>query len=344
MTRLEWTGSSWAPVIGPVEPGPRPRWSVMIPAYNSVSLLARTLESVLVQDPGPEQMQIEVVDDGSTDDPAELVARLAGTRVTVFRQDVNVGASANFTTCVRRSRGEWVHILHSDDMVLPGFYARYEDAAMACPDAVMVAAQTITVDVAERYLGITPPLATVGGRVVDAALTIATEHPLAAASVVIARAAYEAAGGFHPDLAHTNDWEMWTRIASLGPVAWVSEPMALYRGHEASDSNRVHHDTRYLDECLEAAAVFAGYFPAGRRDAVRRGAARSIARYANSVGYELVGRGYRKLAIENAWQAVRIDRHVQTITRAAEVAALAVGAVARERATTVRSVLSRVDR
>ena len=52
----------------------RPRWSVMIPTFNCAERLRVTLAGVLVQDPGPEQMQIEVVDDCSTDDdPADIL-------------------------------------------------------------------------------------------------------------------------------------------------------------------------------------------------------------------------------------------------------------------------------
>ena len=60
----------------------RPLWSVMIPTYNCVNYLRETLASVLAQDPGPEIMQIEVVDDHSTkDDPAAVVEELGCGRV-----------------------------------------------------------------------------------------------------------------------------------------------------------------------------------------------------------------------------------------------------------------------
>ena len=56
------------PVIRPVEDSvDRPLWSVMIPAYNCYNTLGETITSVLMQAPGKDQMQIEVVDDGSTD-------------------------------------------------------------------------------------------------------------------------------------------------------------------------------------------------------------------------------------------------------------------------------------
>ena len=60
-----------------------PFWSVMIPAYNpSVDYLEQTLRCVLAQDPGPEQMQIEVVDDCSPAvDVAARVREIAGDRI-----------------------------------------------------------------------------------------------------------------------------------------------------------------------------------------------------------------------------------------------------------------------
>jgi hypothetical protein len=304
----------------------RPFWSVMIPCFNSASLLARTLESVLVQDPGPDVMQIEVVDDASTlDDPGEVVERLGEGRVGYFRQPRNLGASGNFTACVRRSAGEWVHVLHSDDMVMPDYYERYRKQIEACPAARMVTAQTITVDALDRYLGVTQPVETDDGYMRDPAFVIATTNPLRCVSVVIARDAYEQAGGFHSNLAHTNDWEMWTRMASLYPVAWVAEPLGLYRSHAESDTSRLHRSTAYLEDCLEATEVIAGHFDdPERRRLARLAARRSVSDYALGVGLGLVVKGSFRLGVTNAVRAVRIDPSVHTATRAVEVAHLAV--------------------
>src|SRR6476660_2949045 len=62
-----------------------PFWSVMIPTYNArADYLEETLRSVLQQDPGPDQMQIEVIDDASSNGaPTEFVRKLAGKRVAV---------------------------------------------------------------------------------------------------------------------------------------------------------------------------------------------------------------------------------------------------------------------
>src|SRR4029450_1568238 len=104
--------------------GARPYWSVIIPSYNPrAAYLEETLRSVLAQDPGPDEMQIEVVDDCSPDGaPVELVHRIAGDRVAVHRERKNNGLAGIWNRCIERACGEWVHILHQDDIVLPGFY------------------------------------------------------------------------------------------------------------------------------------------------------------------------------------------------------------------------------
>ena len=76
------------PRIDPVPEGVhRPFWSVMIPTYNRPKMLTETLESVLAQAPGPEEMQIQVCDNYSdVADIESLVQRVGGGRVEYFRQ------------------------------------------------------------------------------------------------------------------------------------------------------------------------------------------------------------------------------------------------------------------
>jgi len=108
------------PLISPKEEGsPRPFWSVMIPTYNpQPHYLEETLRGVLLQDPGPEQMQIEVIDDGSADDTAsEVVRRIGAGRVAFYAVPQNRGLANTWNLCVERARGNWVHILHQDDIV-----------------------------------------------------------------------------------------------------------------------------------------------------------------------------------------------------------------------------------
>ena len=107
---------------------------VMIPTYNCAPYLRETLKRVLTLAPGPESMQIEVIDDHSIDDPASVVAELGGDRVHFYQQPENVGHIDNFATCLRRSRGKIIHLLHGDDYVLPGFYEKMTKAFLQNPD------------------------------------------------------------------------------------------------------------------------------------------------------------------------------------------------------------------
>src|ERR1700743_576437 len=125
------------PSIAPVQQGiHRPLLSVMIPAYNCSNYLRVAMLSVLEQDLGPDRMQIEVIDDCSTDtDVRTLVAEIGKGRIGYYRQPENVGSLRNFETCLNRSRGQWVHLLHGDDYVVQGFYDEIRTLFRTYPEA-----------------------------------------------------------------------------------------------------------------------------------------------------------------------------------------------------------------
>ena len=131
----------------------RPLWSVMIPTYNCSHLLSQALESVLAQDPGEHLMQIEVVDDASTDaDVKNLVERIGGGRVTYFQQARNVGSLKNFETCLNRSKGELVHLLHADDKVRMGYYEKIGSLFQSYPGIGAAFCRYDTIDESGKVL------------------------------------------------------------------------------------------------------------------------------------------------------------------------------------------------
>lgn len=126
----------------------------MIPVHNCAHYLEKALKSVLTQAPVPERMQIAVVDDASVDNPEEVAQRLSGSRVEVFRHQQPQGAAGNFNACLRLARGFWVHILHQDDAVSPGFYERFEGVITKVPDVAAVFCRAIFIDENDHWLGI----------------------------------------------------------------------------------------------------------------------------------------------------------------------------------------------
>jgi cellulose synthase/poly-beta-1,6-N-acetylglucosamine synthase-like glycosyltransferase len=230
------------PRIAPVSKGThRPRWSVMIPTYSHSHFLPRTLESVLAQDPGPEAMQIEVVDACSASgDAKRIVEELGRGRVTFHRLSSNHGPAHTFNACIERSSGHWIHILHDDDAVLPGFYSAYAAVMRACPEARTVVGQVVVVDESDRWTGVSGLLPPPGGGIVSDFTDRMVSQQLAQfPAVVVHRDAYEAAGGFCTLFTHAPDWDMWFRLGLFAPVACVAHPCARYRVHEGSETSRV---------------------------------------------------------------------------------------------------------
>jgi GT2 family glycosyltransferase len=291
----------------------RPFWSVMIPTYEADALLEATLQSVLDQDPGPDEMHIEVVDDGSTRaNPAGVVERIGRGRVQFHRQTTNVGAPRNFTTCVDRAIGSWVHILHGDDIVMPGFYDTYRQHIQLHPCSMAVA-QSFTMNERDEYLGVSPPLPHAEGYLLHPPEVMAVHHPVHAVSVVAQRAAYEQVGGFRAGLVHANDWDMWTRLARGGRVACVPGAHAGYRNHQGSDSLRLQRSMRYLTDALDALEVIDAQFDDPRTRAQLRHTARArLSAQALAIADRCASEHRRRDAFRNAWWGWRLCPTVET--------------------------------
>jgi len=252
--------------IGPVDSTlARPVWSVMIPTFHCAGYLGETLRSVLAQDPGPEAMQIEVVDDHSTEDDPEAVVREIGRgRVGFFRQPANVGTTRNFATCITRSRGRLVHLLHGDDLVRDGFYATLQRAFDADAEIGAAFCRQVFIDGKGDWVGLSPLEQPCSGRLEGALERLATEQRIMTPSIVVRREVYEALGGFDDRLRCSEDWEMWVRIAAHYPVWFEKEPLALYRMHSNSNTGRhvrTAEDMRYTREAID---LFRSHLPPAR--------------------------------------------------------------------------------
>jgi glycosyltransferase involved in cell wall biosynthesis len=246
------------PKIAPVLSGiSRPRWSVMIPTYNCAKYLCETLHSVLRQDLGPENMQIEVIDDCSTkDDPAAVVAEIGCGRVQFHRQLSNVGSTRNFNTCVSRSIGHLVHILHGDDLVAPGFYAAIDALADRHAEAALFATRSSYIDESGRPFGSSPYMAEFAACMRDANPLYYQGNPLRTPAIVIRRGFYEQYGGFCENLVHVADWEMWARAAAKGGAVMSNAVLACYREFGGNETSRLRRTAENIRDILRLSSMF----------------------------------------------------------------------------------------
>lgn len=249
-------------VVPPVpEETPRPLWSVMIPTYNCAKFLRTTLASVLAQDPGADVMQIEVIDDCSTqDDPAAVVAELGHGRVGFYRQPQNVGHTKNFETCLQRSRGKLIHLLHGDDCVRDGFYHKMQQA-FEHPEIGAAFCRHIFIDENGHWQGLSSLEELNTGLLSDWLQRIAVKQCIQTPSIVVKRDVYESLGGFDHRLSWAEDWEMWVRIATRYQFWYETEPLALYRMHSASNSGRYIRTGENVRDLRRAIAVIKQSLP-----------------------------------------------------------------------------------
>ncbi len=236
----------------------------MIPVHDCADYLARALPEVLAQLADREDAEIVVVDDASGDDPAGVVARLGRGRVQYRPNPGHLGAIGTFNRCVELSRGELVHLLHGDDAVLPGFYARLE-AALTDPGAVAALCRARDVDADDRPTHTTRSYRQGTGVWADALESLAVSNRVRAPAIVVRRSAYESVGGYRTDLPHAADWDMWTRLAAHGPLVFVDEVLACYRRHAASDTSARVRTGANVRERVTAIGVVLGYVPPARR-------------------------------------------------------------------------------
>ncbi|MBV6621577.1 MAG: glycosyltransferase [Rivularia sp. (in: Bacteria)] len=243
----------------------RPLWSVMIPTYNCAEYLRYTLKSVLAQDPGPQKMQIVVIDNNSTeDDPKAVVEELGAGRVEFYQQLSNVGLMNNFQTCFELSRGKLIHLLCSDDCVREGFYEKMAQPFEEHPEVGAAFCRSILIDDRNQWKGLSDFEMPHSGILPKSWLhRIAELCCISVPSVaVVRREVYENLGGFDRRCGISADWEMWVRIFAHYPMWFEAEPLAMWRVHLQSANNvNVKSDVFIQENYNTVETILKSYIP-----------------------------------------------------------------------------------
>lgn len=204
--------------------------SVVVPVYNCRPYLASCLESALAQT--YPALEVIVVDDGSTDGSAELLAAFAG-RIRVVAQR-NAGAAAARNLGASHARGSFLAFLDSDDTWDPEKTAAQVALLQRHPRAVATYCDHRTIDAAGQLTGYSEALDAPrsSGRIVEDLLHgVRIKSPTL---VMLRRQVFEDVGGFDPTLRYAEDHDLFIRLALAGPVLYQVDTLASYRVHDAS--------------------------------------------------------------------------------------------------------------
>lgn len=203
--------------------------SVVIPAYNAEQCIGRAIDSVLAQT--FDDYEIIVVNDGSTDNTAELVKRY-GSKVNCIYQD-NAGESVARNTAITASKGRWIAFLDADDEWLPDKLALQMGVLEANPDLRWCSTNYYHVNGPRKAArGKTKVIKkALGGRGYFESYFSAAEKSLCIICVpttVVHRDVFDEVGRFVPGLHSGPDLDMWWRIAYRYPkIGYVAEPLAV---------------------------------------------------------------------------------------------------------------------
>ena len=212
-----------------------PTISVIIPTYNGEEFLGAALESVREQ--YCEEIEIVVVDDGSTDRTMEIIGDFAKTLPLRLITPGRIGnwiAATNLG--LREARGEWACFLHQDDLWLPGRMAKVL-SEVARAEGAMVLHNSIFIGPEGQRLGPWNCPLEEGTVLSDRFLRhLLVQDFIAIPSPAFRRRAALDSGGMDESLWLAADWELWLRLGAMGPVRFVAEPLTAFRVHPASQT------------------------------------------------------------------------------------------------------------
>lgn len=224
--------------------------SVILPAYNVARYIAPAIESTLAQT--HRDFELVIVDDGSSDDTPNII-RAYAERDARIRAHLGMhrGVSGALNHALADARGEWVAVMHGDDIMEPIRLERQLAFVTANPDLAVSSSFVYYIDQDGRRIGVYRSELTscdAVARLVAQNRSIGFHHP----AVMMRKSVVQALGGYHSEMFVNEDIELWTRIAREGHKVVVQPEFLLsYRIHEGSLSVKKRKETFLLNQLIE---------------------------------------------------------------------------------------------
>ncbi len=223
--------------------------SVIVPSYNMARYLPKSVPSALAQT--YTNLEVVIVDDGSSDDTAQVVRQWdKDPRVRLHRQP-NGGLSHARNQGIAHSKGPFIALLDADDIWMPQKLALQMALFKDRPQVGVVFSNYERMNDNEERMPMGPTTmyrGKVSGRLL-------VENFVPASSAVVRRECFERCGGFEVELKTGEDYEMWLRLSAHTEFDFVPEPLMRYRiwGGQMSRDYRGRFETairvmqRFLD-------------------------------------------------------------------------------------------------
>ena len=229
--------------------------SVIIPTHNREEFLKEAIQSVLDQDGfdfGGRNSDCEllVVDDGSTDDTRGVVESFEAPVVYHYQDHQGVSAARNFG--LRKTRGEFVAFLDSDDLWKKNKLGVQMSLMKSMPQIMVCYTEEVWI---RRGTVVNPRKKhqKYSGWIFDKVLSICL---LSLSSALFRRTVFEEVGGFDEDLPACEDYDLGLRVAHRYPIHLISTPLIIKRGGHADQlSHKFWGMDRFRVKALEKALL-----------------------------------------------------------------------------------------
>jgi glycosyltransferase involved in cell wall biosynthesis len=209
--------------------------SIIIPSYNHAQYVGDAIRSVLAQT--CDNVEIIVVDDGSTDNTRQVVGEF-GEAVRYIWQE-NQGLSGARNTGICAARGEFIGVLDADDLYEPEFVATLTAVLQARPDAAAVYCAYQYIDADNSLL---PQQANRTVPPEQLHHTLLGGNFLVPLCLLVRKCAYKQAGLFDKTFQGCADWDMWLRLAQSYKIVGLDKPLVRYR----TLTNSMSSDPAYM--------------------------------------------------------------------------------------------------
>ncbi len=220
-----------------------PLVSVILPTYNREWSLKTAIDSVLFQDYS--NIELIVVDDGSQDNTQELL-KVYKEKIKVLYQE-NAGVSAARNLGIKKSQGEFIALLDSDDAWDKRKISCQVEFFMENPDALICQTQEIWIRNSRR---VNPKQKhkKPSGMIFDQSLHLCLVSPSA---VMMQREIFSLKGYFNEKLTVCEDYDLWLRIASTIPVYLIDKPYTIKTGGHDDQLSGLHSQDKFRIQSLK---------------------------------------------------------------------------------------------
>jgi hypothetical protein len=235
LNETKLANSGWGNTIKNMTNGPE--ISVLMPAHNAAEYLKESITSISGQ--LFQNFELIVVDDGSIDQTSAILHEMAqqDSRIIALRNEENRGIAFSLNRAISVARGHLLARMDSDDVALPNRLGIQQESFLKNKDLVLCGSNAVIVD------QLLSPLYVTGLPIDDIEIRCVSifENPFCHPTVMMRASALLKVGSYDEEYTTTQDYDLWTKLLSVGEVKNIEESLVKIRKHSGGFSSDRGH-------------------------------------------------------------------------------------------------------